>query len=588
MKFRPLLVIVALGVLLRFAHLLAVAPTPILSYHHTFRESDMYMFDQWARRIANGDVLGREVYHPVVSWQLDAAPLPKWTAWYGESPVFYKAPLYPYLIAGLYRISDDAMVALAMLQILAGGLSIVLLSRVVSRMFGEFTGLLSALIYAVYAPDIHYDVVMLRGPWIILVSLLATWQLVELHALPHARRALALGATVGIALLINEGFFAVLPLVFLLLIVWFPAADRLVALTCAFAVGVTVAVAPLVIRNVVVGAPALKLSVTGSTVYAVFNSAGASPYFFQVRPATFVPIIEQSGGSLLATVIGCLRSFGHVRDVAVFYLQKTSGLAIPFENPDNANFYYAALKSPLLTILPNYALLFPVSVVGLGLAIRKIRAWLPLLPFSMCLFVSILLTLPLSRYRATFAVYLIPFAAFALVEAARCLRSRRLLAVGAMVVVGVLTFLTAGLLEDRVAFAGIPRGYYYYRPVEFFLGAEVYERQGRFAEGAQEALNLAELNPHAPTKALAFLVMARLEARRGDSALAGRALADARQLDGANPWLLQAVGDVYLHMLGDRVAAADCFRQATKAGPPETLRRALEEQLQLLEGPRVK
>ena len=187
----------ALGVVLRLVHLLAVSTTPILSYPLTFVESDMYVFDQWARRIADGDVLGRQVYHPLNAWQLDSAPSEKWKVWYGESPVFYKAPFYAYLVAALYRLGGDAMVLLALLQILAAAASTVLLGRITGEIFGATAGLWAALIYAVYAPDIHFDVVMLRGPWIILVSLLATWLLLRLHARPTAGRAVGLGASWG-------------------------------------------------------------------------------------------------------------------------------------------------------------------------------------------------------------------------------------------------------------------------------------------------------------------------------------------------------------------------------------------------------
>ena len=288
---RPLLLVAALGVLLRLVHLLAVSSTPILSYHQTFGQSDMYMFDQWAQRIAGGDVLGREVYHPLNSWQLEAAPLEKWKAWYGEAPVFYKAPFYPYLIAALYRVSGDAMLPLALLQILAGAASIVLLGRITGQIFGAVAGLGAALIYAMYAPDIHFDMVMLRGPWIILISLIATWQLLALHERPGPGRALGLGLIVGIAVLVNEGFLTVPPLIFVLLLVWFREPRRLAVLGGAFALGMAVAFVPVVVRNLVVGAPALKLAVTGSTVYAVFNAAGSSPYFFQIHPAAFVPIL---------------------------------------------------------------------------------------------------------------------------------------------------------------------------------------------------------------------------------------------------------------------------------------------------------
>ena len=580
---RPLLLVAALGVILRLVHLLAVSSTPILSYHQTFGQSDMYIFDQWAQRIAGGDVLGRAVYHPLASWQLDAAPLEKWKAWYGESPVFYKAPFYAYLIAALYRIFGDAMLPLALLQILAGAASIILLGRITGQIFGAAAGLGAALIYAVYAPDIHFDVVMLRGPWIVLISLIATWQLLALHERPGAGRALGLGVIVGIAVVVNEGFLTVPPLILVLLLAWFREPRRLAVLGGAFALGMAAAFVPVVIRNVVVGAPALKVAVTGSTVYAVFNAAGSSPYFFQIHPAAFVPIIEASGGDLVPTILGCLRSFASAGDVVLFYLHKAAGLAIPYENPDNANFYYAALKSPLLGLLPGYALLFPVSVVGLALAARRVRAWVALLPFSLSLLASILLTLPLSRYRATLVVFLIPFAALALVEAVAFVRGRHLVPLTAVVLGGCLAFLAAGALQERVAFAGVPRDFHYYRAAEFLLGASVYERQGRLPEAIDEAVSLLRLNPHGPTKARALLMAGRLEALRGNKLQANEALAGARQLGGADPWLLEGLGDVYWHLIGDRSAAGDCYRSALRLGVPDAMRATLEERLRLLE-----
>src|SRR5262245_55231895 len=331
----------------------------------------MYFFDQWAQRIAGGDVLGREVYHPLGAWQLAAAALDKWQAWYGTSPVFYKAPFYPYLIAILYRVFGDAIFPLALLQILAAGASTLLLGDITRRIFGDTAGLGAAIIYALYAPDVHFDTIMLRGPWIVLASLLGTWLLLRLRDRPGARLAAGLGVATAIAILVNEAFLIVPLLIGVLLLWWFGRSRPVAILAGAFILGIVVTFAPLVIRNVMVRAPPLKLVVTGSTVYAVFNAAGSSPYFFQVNPAAFVPIVEASHGELLATMLGCLRSFASTRDVLAFYLHKAYGLAIPFENPDNANIYYAELKSRLLGVLPNYAVLLPVGVVGLALAARR-------------------------------------------------------------------------------------------------------------------------------------------------------------------------------------------------------------------------
>jgi hypothetical protein len=585
---RALLAIAAAGVLLRLLHLFAVSATPIIGYHATFHESDMYMFDQWAQRIAQGDVLGRQVYHPLNGWQLQAAPLERWKAWYGEAPVFYKAPFYPYLVATLYRLAGDAIVPLALLQILAAGVSVVLLGRVTAALLGSAAGLAAAGLYALYAPDVHFDVLMLRGPWIVLVSLLATGLLVRLRDRPGPGVALALGLAVGLAIVVNEGFLTVPPLILALVVLWVRG-RRLALVAATFALGLLAALVPVAVRNVAVGVPPLHLAVTGSTVYAVFNAAGSSPYFFEVRPAAFVPIIEASGGDLAATVLACLRSFAGVGHVVAFYLQKASGIVIPFENPDNANFYYAAIQSPLLGWLPGHALLAPLALVGLALAATRLRQWLPLAPFGLALLASILVALPLSRYRATLAVFLMPFAGLAVARAVAFARERRPGPLAAVVLGGIGVFLAVALLQDRVVFAGAPRAYYQYRPAEFLVGASVYERQGRLAEAAEEVRHLVRLNPHAPTRALGLLMLGRLEALRGNRPAAAEALAAARRHGGGNPMLLQGLGDVHAGLLGDRAAAADCYRAALLLPASVEVRRALAERLRLLEtAPAVK
>jgi len=516
---RPIvLALVLLGLSVRVAHLVHVAPTPILEYHRAFRESDMFMFDQWARRIVAGDVLGREVYQPLNQWQLATAPLEKWREWYGtHGPIFYKAPLYPYLIACLYWAFGDALPALIVLQIVASCASIALLYSLTDRLLGSQAALVAALVLGCYGPAVHYDVLMLRGPWITLVSLLATWQLAGLRSSPTPLRAFRLGVTVGASLLVNEGFLTAPPLVLALLAFWGGSPRRIAILAGAFGVGLMSAVAPLVVRNVAVGVAPLQLAVTGSTVYAVFNSAGSNPFFLEWRQASFVPVLFESGGTFPGTVWACLRSFSGPGAILAFYIQKAGGLAIAFEIPDNASFYYAAVKDPLLGLLPGYGFVFPLSLLGLGIAARR-RAvtLLPLLPFSLSLLISILITLPLSRYRATFAVYLLPFAGLAVVSAARWWRVRAFRPLAVATTALLLVAWASRSWQARVVFAGAPAGIHLYRPSEFLLGAEIQAKRGRYGAAAREVLDLLRLNPSASFRPSALLLLATLQAQNGD------------------------------------------------------------------------
>ena len=74
-----LLLLLVIGAALRLAHLQVVMDSAMARYHVTFVESDMHMFDQWARHILDtGDLLGRATYHPLYSWQKLAAPEERW------------------------------------------------------------------------------------------------------------------------------------------------------------------------------------------------------------------------------------------------------------------------------------------------------------------------------------------------------------------------------------------------------------------------------------------------------------------------------------------------------------------------------
>src|SRR5207245_11764975 len=98
------------------------------------------------------------------------------------------------------------MLPLALLQILACAASILLLFRVTAQAFGLAAAVGASLILALYAPDVHYSVAMLRGPWIVLASLLVTDALGQLQARATVGQAFVSGVMVGASLLVNEGF----------------------------------------------------------------------------------------------------------------------------------------------------------------------------------------------------------------------------------------------------------------------------------------------------------------------------------------------------------------------------------------------
>jgi hypothetical protein len=506
---RVVSVLIAFAVCLRLAHLVLVAPTPLVGFHKEFVDSDMWFFDQWVQRIVAGDWLGRERFHPLAAWQLGAAPAAKWLEWYGSAPTFYKAPFYAYLLAALSFLGAPAL-SVFFLQAVAAGFSAWILFRISRDMFGDVAAVFAVALFALYGPDIHFTTVMLRGPWIVLSSLLVTDRLLVFSHRPSAAQAALAGLSVAVAIVINEAMTPLVILAPLAFLLAGPPRDRALKACGGFAAGTLAGLAPVVIRNLVVGAPPFQIAVTGTVVLAVFNSASSDPLLFSARPENFAPVMNLAGVSVFQTLLACARSFSSVSDWLGFYALKLAGLVAPFENPDNVNFYYAAVVNPWLGLLPAYGVLLPLALSGALLAWPTRRAsWWCWMPPPLTLLAAMLLTLPLSRYRAVWAIHLMPFAGLALSRAASWARARSFARLGALLIALAFAAGAQHAIQQEVFWGARRAQSLTYRPAEFVLAARMEASTGRFAEAAREMDRLAELHPEAGVKLQAMTLAAQ-------------------------------------------------------------------------------
>jgi len=519
---RVALVLAALGVGLRLAHLALIATTPLVQFHREFVDSDMWFFDQWVHHIESGDWLGRTPFHPLAAWQLAAAPVEKWEEWYGTAPTFYKAPFYAYLVAALGALHVSAIGVFA-LQALAAGVSAWLLFRITRRLFDLQAAVFAIALFALYGPDIHFTTVLLRGPWIVLTTLLVTDRLLAAADQPSLGMGLGMGLAVAASIVVNEGMTPLLVLAPLSLLLAGAAPRRAWRTYVGAAFGVAAGVAPVIVRNLVVGAPPLQMAVTGTVVLAVFNSSTSDPLFFSARAENFEPVMRASGASLLETLAACASSFASLSDWAVFYLRKGAGLLAPFENPDNLNYYYVALVNPWLGWLPAWGTLIPLAVIGaiLGWERRGAALWC-WFPSSLTLLAAMVLTLPLSRYRAVWAIHLMPLAGLALGGAASAFRGREVRRLALMAAGLLLVALAQLLAQQKVLFAARSAAAAMYRPPEFVLSAKLEAAAGRFAAAAREMEELALRHPDPGVKAQALELADRYRSQIPGKAPASR------------------------------------------------------------------
>jgi hypothetical protein len=97
-----------------------------------------------------------------------------------------------------------------------------------------------------------------------------------------------------------------------------------------------------------------------------------------------------------------------------------------YEVPNNTNFYYYRLHARALALLPvTFALVAPLALLGLGLALPRLRQLAVAYLLVGALLAPLLVFYVLSRFRVSLAVALIPFAAAALVTLLRWTGERR-------------------------------------------------------------------------------------------------------------------------------------------------------------------
>ena len=145
-RFKPrtvtlaIILIALLAFVLRSVFFYQMATSPIAE----MVIEDCRTYNDWAREIAGGDWLGKEVFHAL--------------------------PLYPYFLGSIYAVFGYHLQLARFIQVLLGTLNCCLLFLLGRRLFNPFVGLLAAFFMAVYGWLIVYDSAVLSPVLIIFLG----------------------------------------------------------------------------------------------------------------------------------------------------------------------------------------------------------------------------------------------------------------------------------------------------------------------------------------------------------------------------------------------------------------------------------
>lgn len=409
---------------------------------HRWEQSDMHHFDGWGRAVAAGDLRSANVRVPInLSHQAiaraflaanpadpaHAASNPArvlWDRWLGDGR-FYQEPLYPYLVAAIYRTAPDhGPRAVAGFQMLLGVLTVLFVRRITDRRFGPSAGLLAGVAAVAAGPVLFYEALLLRESLIVFAGVVLVDAADRAVERGTTLSWAALGLLIGLAATL-KGHFALfgLGMAAIAVVRTRHAPGRAAGLLLAFGGGWLVALAPMIARNLSMGVAPLATASGGGYTFLLANLPGADPA--QGGAPGIAAHIEATRGRLLPSVIAAVGAWDTPLDWLGHVARKATVLLHWPEVPNNENLALFREYAPILGILPvSFAAVLPPAALGGLVARRRWKRDATLILMIAVNLATVLLFMPLARFRAPLVLLLLPFASFGVLWLAAGLMGR--------------------------------------------------------------------------------------------------------------------------------------------------------------------
>jgi len=288
-RFAPdAIVIAATAFAVRLLHVWQMRATPFFSV----LMGDSRGYDEWARRIAGGEWIGRDV--------------------------FYQAPLYPYLLGVLYAIAGRHLLIVRLVQAAIGSASCVLLGLAASRLFSKTAGLVAGLMLALYAPAVFFDGLIQKSVLDVFfvcaaLALIATLSREGRATALHVWRPgawIALGMAMGGLALTRENALVLIAVVlaWTLLAARPPRSGRSGASNATprfagaalFLAGLAIVLLPVVLRNAYVGGGFYITTSQAGPNFYIGNNPAADGTYQSLRFGRGAPEYERQDATELA------------------------------------------------------------------------------------------------------------------------------------------------------------------------------------------------------------------------------------------------------------------------------------------------
>lgn len=366
-------------------------------------DADFYF--KWAKSIAGGDILGKEV--------------------------FLEGPLCPYILGAVFSVFGAGVFKALVFQSVIGSLSCLLIYKLAQKAFSEPVAVISWILASLYPYFLFIDGLISNEPYIMFFNLLLLYTLLAVKERPKLKLFLAAGLLFGISSLGRPNILLFLPL----LILWLGAvfardgSRKIISYAVCFACGLSVAFLAVGARNYAVSGRFMTTTSSAGINFWIGNGPRATGTYVCPEFCTANPFYEHEDYRAEAS-----RRSGRQLDTAQasdFWLKDTAEHVIKhpgqwlsvvgkkalyiisaYEIPGNANFYFYRERVPLLGLpAAGAGLLIPLGIAG-ALFMRRWNAGASLLGlFAAAYIINNLLVFVLSEYRLPMVPVLMIFAA---------------------------------------------------------------------------------------------------------------------------------------------------------------------------------
>lgn len=267
----PVVLILAAAVLFRVVYLWQYrAQIPYFSVPVV----DSHVYDAWARMAAAGEG-------------------------YGPKP-FYMAPLYPCLLALVYKIAGHKLLLVYVLQAALGVSSLFLVYILGRRIFDHRSGLIAMLLLMLYAPLVFLESKLLTETLAVTLNLASILLVMRALDRPSAGRFLVAGLALGLSVLCRPAALITAALVCAWLLWARRRQGTRPASVALLVIGLAAAILPVTVRNYVVGGGFALISTNAGIVFAQGNSSSSSGLFASLPGFSASVQTEQEEGIRLA------------------------------------------------------------------------------------------------------------------------------------------------------------------------------------------------------------------------------------------------------------------------------------------------